>query len=74
MGPPTLARLCEGFHRRTSLMSSSLLFQQFSGMSCQSYLDGFKDEKLVAVQLLFCRILLTGFVKYSSKHSCVISV
>ena len=29
-GRPTPARPCEGFHRRTSLMSSSLLLQQSS--------------------------------------------
>ena len=31
-------------------------------MSCLSYLDGFRDGRSVAVQLLFCGILLPGFV------------
>ena len=29
VGRPAFARPCEGIHRRTSLMSSSLLFQQY---------------------------------------------
>ena len=32
-----------------------------SCMSCSSYLDGFKDGRLVAIQLLFCGMLLRGF-------------
>ena len=30
-------------------------------MSCSSYLDGFSDGRLVAVQLLFCGMLLPWF-------------
>ena len=39
-----------------------------SHMSCSSYLDGFRDRRRVAVQLLFRGMLLPWFVKYSSKH------
>ena len=33
-------------------------------MSCLSNLDGFRDGRLVTVQLLFCGMLLLGFVQY----------
>ena len=56
---------CKGVHRSTLLISSSLLLQQCSA-SCSSNLDGFRDGWLVVVQLLFCGILLPGFVQYSS--------
>ena len=36
-----------------------------SSVSCLSYLDSFRDGGLVAVQLLFCGMLLPGFVPYS---------
>ena len=62
MGRPTLARLCERVHKKTSLMSSSLLLQQ----CCSSNLDGLGDGRQVAVQLLFCGVLLPGFAQYSS--------
>ena len=35
-------------------------------MSCSALLDGFRDEKQVTVQLLFCGVLLLGFVQYNS--------
>ena len=43
-----------------------------SRISDSSNLDSFRDRWLVAVQLLFCRVLLLGLVQYSSQHSCVI--
>ena len=52
--------LCEELHRRKLLLRSSLLLQ------CLSYLDGFRDGNLVAVQLLIGGMLLPGFVQYSS--------
>ena len=45
-------------------------------MSCKSLsnLDGFRDGWLVALQLLFCWLLPSGFVQYSSQHSWAIAV
>ena len=45
-----------------------------SCMSGWSNLDSFCDGWLVAIQLLFCRVLPPGFVQYSSQHSCVITI
>ena len=39
-------------------------FSRSVSLSCSSYLDGFRDWRLVAVQLLFCRMLLLGFVEF----------
>ena len=39
-----------------------------SSMSCSSDLNGFRDGRSVAIQLLFCGMLLSGFV-YSSQRS-----
>ena len=39
-----------------------------------SNLDSFCDGWLVAVQLLFCRVLLPGLVQCGLQHSCVIAV
>ena len=36
-----------------------------SGMFCLCYLGGFRDGRLVSVQLLFCAMLLPRFVQYS---------
>ena len=44
------------------ILASSAAFR----MSCSSYLDGFRDGRSVAAQLLFCGVLLPGFVQYSS--------
>ena len=41
-----------------------------SRMSCS---DGFRDGRQVAVELLFCGMLLPGFVQYSSRHSWAIA-
>ena len=43
-------------------------------MSGSSNLDSFGDVRLVAVQLLFCGVLLPGTVQYCSQHSCVVAV
>ena len=45
-----------------------------SSMSCLSYLDVLCDRKWVAVQLQFCRALLSGIVKNSTQHSCIFSI
>ena len=42
-----------------------LVSRAVSCMSGSSYLDGFRDWKEVAVELLFCAMLLSGFVQYS---------
>ena len=45
-----------------------------SRMSGSSNLDSFRDGWLVAVQLLFCRVLLPRLVRYCSQHCCVFAV
>ena len=45
-----------------------------SRMSDSSKFDSFRDEWQVAEWLLFCRVLLSGLVQYSSQHSCVIAL
>ena len=52
-GQPTLARPYAGVHERTLLMSSFLLL---------SFLNGLWNGRRVAIQLLFCGVLLPGFV------------
>ena len=59
----TLARPFVGVNRKRSLMSLSLLLLLGSRMSCSSYLNGFCVGGKVAVQLLFCRVLLPRFVQ-----------
>ena len=57
-GQSTLMCPCVGVHRRTShyfILTSPRL-------PSSSYLDGLWDVWWVAVQLLFCRVLLPGFV------------
>ena len=41
-------------------------------MSCSSCFDGLSDGNQVAIQLLFCRVLLPGFVQNSTQHFCVV--
>ena len=38
-----------------------------------SYMYGLYDGRLVAVQLLFCLVLLPGLVQNSTQHTCVVS-
>ena len=38
--------------------------------SCSSYLNGFRDGSYVAIQMLFRRVLLPGFVWYNLLHFC----
>ena len=45
-----------------------------SCMSGSSNLYRFHDGWYVAIQLLFCGVLPSGLVQYSSQHSCVIAV
>ena len=45
-----------------------------SRVSGSSNFDSFRDEWLVAVQLLLCRVLPPELVKYCSPHSCVVAV
>ena len=73
-GRPTPTRPCEGVHRSTSLMCSSLLLQQCPACLVRLNWNGFHDEWSVGVQLLFCRVLPPGLVQYSSQRSCVIAV
>ena len=54
-----------------SIMKSLLLLEQYSpSMSCSSDLDGLWDGKQEALQLLFNRVLVPGFVPNSILHSC----
>ena len=39
-----------------------------------SYMDGLWDGKQLAVQQLFCRVLLPGFVQNSMQHTCVVPI
>ena len=45
-------------------MSLFLLLQQWPRLSSPSYMYGFRDGRLVAVQLLLCGMLLQGFIQY----------
>ena len=47
---------------------------RFSSFSGSSNFDSFRDERLVAVQLLLCGVLPLGLVQNCSQHSCVVSV
>ena len=60
------ARPCEGGPWENVTYEFVLTSSTASCMSCWSYLRGFRDEWSVVVQLLFCGMLLTGFVQYSS--------
>ena len=55
---PTLARQCEGFHRHSSLISSSLFTPAVSCMSYSSNLDVFWDSWSVSAQCCFVRCCL----------------
>ena len=44
-GHPTLAHLCEGVYKSTSLLSSLLLLG--SGMSCSASLGDFRDTRMI---------------------------
>ena len=70
-GRPAFVRPYVGFHKSTSLMSSSLLLHQCPG---SSNLDSFRDRRQVAVQLVSCGVLPPGLVQDCSQHSCVIAV
>ena len=68
-GRPTLACPCVGFHRRTSLMSSSLLLQlcpaclvRITRMVC--------DRGQVAMQLFPHGVLFPRFVQDRTQHPC----
>ena len=65
-GWPTLVCPYVGVHWRTLLMSSFLLHQQ-----CPAYLA---DLNWMAIQLLFCRLLLLGFIQNSMQPSCVVPI
>ena len=77
-GRPAFARPYVGVYRYTSLMNSSLLFQQCP--ACQVrlawivFVIGGRDGKSVAVQLVPCWVLPAGLVQYCSQHSRVIAV
>ena len=43
-------------------------------ISCASYLSGLLDGREVAIQLLFCGVLLPGFVQDSAQHSCIVPI
>ena len=47
-----------------------LISPAVSRMSRPSYLDGFGDGREVAVELLFCGMLLPGIVQYNSGFLC----
>ena len=51
-----------------------LTFPAVSCMSGLSHLDSFRDGWLVALQLLFCRVLTLGFVRYYLQQSCIFAV
>ena len=44
----------------------------FSCTSCSSYLNSLWDGRQVAVELLFCRVLLPGFLQDIMKNFCVV--
>ena len=43
-------------------------------MFCSSHMGGLYDGSLVAVQLLFCKVLLQRSIQSSTKHLCVVHV
>ena len=66
VGRQTLLGLCEAVHMRKSLMSSFFVSPAVSILPCSSYLDGFRNWRQLAIPLMFCVMLLPGFVQYSS--------
>ena len=54
-----------GSHRITSLIIFFLASSALLSMSHSSYLDGLWDVGIVAIKLLFCGVLLPGFVQNS---------
>ena len=64
-------RPCVGDHRRNS-PKFVLTSPAVSRMFCSSYLDGFSDVRLVAVQLLLRGLLLPEFVQHNPEHSFTI--
>ena len=66
VGCQTLARPCEVFPLKNIAYEFVFTSLTVSCMSCSSDLNGFRDGWLVAVQLLFCGMLLPGFVQYGS--------
>ena len=49
-----------------------LVFPALLSMSSSSYLDALWDGRLMAIQLLFCGVLLLGFVQNSVQYPCFI--
>ena len=49
-------------------------FPAVSYISGLSNLDSFRDGWLVAIQMMFCRVLPRALVQYGPQHSCVIAV
>ncbi len=69
-GRPAFFRPYDGVHRRTSLISSSLLFQQFPACLVRLTWIVF----VMAVQLGLCGVLPPGLVQNCSHHFCIVAV
>ena len=68
------ARLYEGVHRSTSLMSSSLLLQHCPACLVRLTLNSFHEGRQVAVQLVLCGVLPPGLIQNYLQHSCVVAI
>ena len=69
-GWPTLAGPCVGVQRRPFILTSPAV----SNMFCLPFLVGSRDGWQVAVQLLFCRLLLPEFVQNRRQHPWVVAI
>ena len=70
---PTLVSSCVQVNRGMLLMSLSTSLPMPS-MFCSSYSEDLWDGRQVAIQLLFSRVLLSGFVQHSMQHFCAVPI
>ena len=70
---PTLARPCKGVPSENVANGFVFALLAVSRMFCLSSLDGLQGGWLVAIQLLFRRMLLPGFVWYNSYYAWAIA-
>ena len=56
------------------IIKQVLSYSVVSSMAWSFYLYAWCNKRYLAVQRLFCRLLLPGFVPNSSQHHCVIPI
>ena len=70
IGLPTLACSCVQAHQRRH----SWACPYFPCISCSFFLDNLRDGRQVAVQLLFCRVLLPLFIRNSTQNFSLVPI